>query len=131
MDRLVRAVTKAAAAISGTISTLIIAVQCAWAATVPSDAGEIIGGAGSNKVVEDVGGDISNVVGSVYNGLTTIGVIIIVISLVVALVRMGVSSNANKRDEAKSSIVWGLVAGIIIGGSIAIISQLIKLGRTM
>lgn len=115
--------------LSGVASTVMLAVTAF--ANPPDDAGAIIGNAGRNTSVENIGNTAKGIASSVYTAVFSGGVIIAVIALIVGFVRLGINRNSQKRDSAKDSIIWVCAALVVIGGCVALVSAGLQIGSNM
>lgn len=102
----------------------------AMAATVP-DANNVINGLSTHSEVDKITNPIVGMFGSAYDVVITIGVALMVISVIVVAIQLVISGNGGKREEAKGQLFWIAVAGIGLGAVLTIATMLMEFGASL
>jgi len=90
------------------------------------------GAAGGGGALEEVSNQVNQYGKGVYSIISTAAIYIVAIALVGSGIGMAIhAGNANKRDDAKSAIVWRIVAAVFIFAAVSILVFAQKIGSAL
>ena len=114
--------------------TALAGAQAVMASPAPDPdtvLGTLANNANANGDVTDIGNKILGIFRSGYDLVMTVGIALIVISLVWAAIKLIFSSGGNERTQGKNDVIRIVIAGVGLGAVLTLVSLMLKLGANL